>query len=134
MTEPNYGALDAELDASIALPTVWVTKDGREIPIIEMTDAHLRNALRFLRRRAEAYRWAGALQLWSYAEHAPDGAAMAADRAAEELLEYADDDEVVSAFVPEFLALKREANRRRLEQEEDLWQSDGPNPVDEGDK
>lgn len=28
----------------------WTTKDGRRIPIREMTDQHLKNAIRFLER------------------------------------------------------------------------------------
>jgi len=32
---------------------VWLTNDGREIPVTEMTDSHLRNALRFVRRQYE---------------------------------------------------------------------------------
>lgn len=32
---------------------IWTTKDGRDIPIEEMTDAHLLNTIRFVRRRAE---------------------------------------------------------------------------------
>lgn len=32
---------------------VWKTKDGHEIPIIEMSDEHLDNAIEFLRRKKE---------------------------------------------------------------------------------
>ncbi len=35
---------------------VWVTADGRRIPIPEMTDSHLNNALTYLERTAEARR------------------------------------------------------------------------------
>jgi len=29
---------------------IWITRDGREIPVREMTDAHLVNSLRMMRR------------------------------------------------------------------------------------
>ena len=32
---------------------VWVTKDGKEIPINEMTDQHLLNAIEYLTRKRE---------------------------------------------------------------------------------
>jgi len=32
---------------------VWLTNDGREIPVSEMSDRHLRHALRFIRRQYE---------------------------------------------------------------------------------
>lgn len=36
---------------------IWTTKDGRDIPIEEMTDAHLLNTIRFVRRRAKEGIW-----------------------------------------------------------------------------
>ena len=32
---------------------VWMTRDGRDVPIREMTDAHLANSIRMLRRGGE---------------------------------------------------------------------------------
>jgi hypothetical protein len=32
-------------------PGIWVTKDGREVPIKEMEDEHLLNTIRMLRRK-----------------------------------------------------------------------------------
>jgi hypothetical protein len=37
-------------------PTIWVTNDGCEIPIVELSNDHLANTLRFLQRKAEASR------------------------------------------------------------------------------
>ena len=34
---------------------VWTTKDGRRLPIVEMTDSHLANTILFLRRAAARY-------------------------------------------------------------------------------
>jgi hypothetical protein len=34
---------------------VWVTKDGRKIPVREMTNEHLTNAIRFLQRAHARY-------------------------------------------------------------------------------
>lgn len=56
---PSYGSIEWELDqynkhypkVPTIDPDVWVTRDGRELPIAEMSNDHLRNALRFLARR-----------------------------------------------------------------------------------
>ena len=37
-------------------PPIWRTKDGKEIPISELTDIHLGNILRMLKRRGIARR------------------------------------------------------------------------------
>lgn len=39
------------------IPFVWVTADGREIPISTMSDRHIRNALRLLIRRLRSETW-----------------------------------------------------------------------------
>ena len=114
MTEPNYSPLESEMERDMTRPLTWRTRDGREILIAEMGDAHLVNTIKLLRRRADAFRMAGAVQMWAYAEDAPDGAAAAAEMGAEHLLEWADDDEVVAEFVPSFPVLLKEAERRGI--------------------
>lgn len=68
---------------------IWTTRDGREIPVTEMDDRHLGNAIRFVKRAAENYRYAG-LSALSYSTTAPDGAAYAAERAADEAFDEAE--------------------------------------------
>lgn len=96
--------------------TTWTTRDGRTIPIRDMSDSHLRNTLAFLRRNVEHYRNVEAMRAWAYAEYAPDGAADAAEQAAYDVLDVMEDDEVLSMCVPEYTALVKEAQRRGLEE------------------
>lgn len=96
--------------------TTWTTRDGRIIPIRDMTDSHLRNTLAFLRRNVEHYRNAEAMRAWAYAEYAPDGAADAAEQSAYCVLEVMDDDEVLSECVSAYPALVTEAQRRGFEE------------------
>ena len=96
--------------------TTWTTRDGRTIPIRDMTDRHLRNTLAFLRRNVEQYRNAEALRAWAYSEYAPDGAAYAAEQAAHFVLDVMDDDDVLQECVPEYPALVKEAQCRGFEE------------------
>lgn len=36
--------------------TIWVTKDGRRIPVRQMTDSHLTNAIRLIIRSGGSWR------------------------------------------------------------------------------
>lgn len=60
----------------------WKTRDGRQIPLSEMTDSHLANAIKWADRKSD-----GLMDMSSrasaYAADAPDGAADCAEREAE---------------------------------------------------
>lgn len=66
---------------------MWKTKDGTFIPVKELTDGHLLNAIKLLQRAAKEQGHLTALSLQAYAVTAPDGAADAAERGASSLLE-----------------------------------------------
>jgi len=71
----------------------WTTRDGRQLKPSQMETSHLLNILRYVRRRMR-YRmkleakdcFSNALDALSYASGAPDGAAMAAEEAADKFM------------------------------------------------
>lgn len=93
--------------------TMWVTADTRLIHVVDMTDSHLTNTLRFLRRNAAALKLATLIPMGRYQETAPDGACDAIDAEIDHIIEMADD-----AFlmwkIPPYKAMVREAVRRKL--------------------
>ncbi len=63
---------------------LWATRDGRYLPVCDMTVGHLRNAARWATTHAENCYDLAAHAL-SYASSAPDGAAYAAEGEANSL-------------------------------------------------
>lgn len=53
VTNAGHRVIDATHPLETPSGVIWETKDGRKIPITEMTDVHLVNVLRFLQRQAE---------------------------------------------------------------------------------
>lgn len=100
------------------LPSTWTMRDGTVIPISEMDDSHLFNAIAFLRRRNRAavrcMAWQNALSAARYASTAPDGAADAAMGCVEPTLRGDHDDEILAERLGAFAALLNEARRRGL--------------------
>lgn len=84
----------------------WVTREGRRILISDMTNGHVQNTYNMLIRSARTRAQLAALDALRYAANAPDGAAMAAERAADEMLDM-DDVELVELFSEESKFLKR---------------------------
>ena len=86
--------------------SVWTTKDGTKIPIAEMTDTHISNAIAHLERKIEATEdaMASASGHGFQGEMASYAAEQEGDRCAERLL-----------FLDGYLhAMKEERNRRRI--------------------
>lgn len=105
--------------------TVWVTKDGTQIAVVDMGDDHLRNTIRMLRRNVEHYRMELVVQMGAYIENAPDGAAMACELEADELADLdfddpEDEDGFLSAHVKPYKLMLKEARRRKLNLEDQI--------------
>ena len=69
----------------IEQPLIWTTRDGREIPVVDMENDHLIKTNRFLRRRNDVFRSQQGLDE-ILAEELPMFAALLAEAAARELL------------------------------------------------
>ena len=97
-----------------ASATIWKTRDGREIPIREMEDAHLLNTVRYLRRCAPEMQLARSLQFDIAASRM--GGEMARlcleqDAAAVDRMQ---PDDFLQEVVPQFRAMLEELCRRGL--------------------
>jgi hypothetical protein len=79
-----------------------------------MADRHLVNAIRFLRRNALGWMMGQLEDMDRYIADAPDMASMAVEEEAGRLAEMTDE-EYLSAHVPTYDALLKEAARRKLE-------------------
>lgn len=98
----------------VANPKIWTTKDGREIPIKEMTDGHLLNAIAYLRRKAGIVK---ARELAVYLcgpEPRGDGAMDAFDAEFQDAEEKSAEDHLAGA-IPAYSEMITEAERRGLE-------------------
>ena len=93
-------------------PKTWTTRDGSVVRISEMTDSHIVNAIRMLRRNDLANRIALA-SCWESAFSDETMAGIAAQSAADDLFddEYSDGP---GEFFPVYDDLVREADRRKL--------------------
>ncbi len=97
-----------------ATKTIWVCKDGSRVPVRKMTDGHLCNTVRFLRRRCEGYRLREIASIDHYLRgDPPDGAFDAAMGAAADLADMSDD-EFLAATIPTYEAMLAEVERRGL--------------------
>lgn len=103
------------------LPKTWVTRDGREISIREMTDEHLVNTLRMLRRNAPVvrlrYEFALIRRLESLlcglqGEMAIDCAEREIDMHVDAMVATSDDEWLHEQLI--FRALRNEAKRRGI--------------------
>jgi hypothetical protein len=92
----------------------WVTRDGRRILVADMTDQHVVNTIKMLRRNVEMYRLAFLSNMWRYMENAPDGAydaCVSAERETEEMSR----EEFLLMDKPTYAKLLREAHDRHLD-------------------
>ena len=99
----------------------WTTRDGEVIPISDMSDQHIINTMRMLRRRANdrdvlQQLEDSALSMLEYAASAPDGASMAAEGEAAGLLAAlsGEPDKRCEVLWEEWPDLAREASLRGL--------------------
>ncbi len=98
-------------------PAVWTTKGGAVVPVREMTDDHLRNAIRFVRRRSREHLIASSLAVLAEMDD-EDGSA---EQAFMSFIEDPITHDIVSfpcgdpeEGMPVFLDLVRELRRRGL--------------------
>lgn len=94
----------------------WTMRDGRKIRVCDMDDKHLCNAIRLIRRVSAKRAYALAATALLYARDAPDGAAMAAEDAADQLLAM-DSMDAAEEFDESglYAAMMDDAERRGLE-------------------
>jgi hypothetical protein len=91
----------------------WTTRDGRVIPIKDMSDSHLANTINYIVTHAREIMHRNALMMDVYACDAPDGAAMCAEIEAEALYTMS-----VKEWLQEhrkYRALRREFQKRKLD-------------------
>ena len=100
----------------------WTTRDGRNVNVSDMTDSHLINTIRMLRKNAPSLAYRLLRDMDRYAASAPDGAAdcvaMESDLLFDRLLEMYRSvdarDKYLSNSIPQWGDLLREAERRGL--------------------
>lgn len=74
------------------MPKTWTTREGERIEIRKMTDSHLLNTIRYLRRNAEAIRLGEAMTAYEFAESCGgDMAYDAAFQAGDEMFNWSDE-------------------------------------------
>lgn len=119
--EEMYGALD-----QAALPDLgraeWVTRDGRRIPIAQMSDGHLVNTIRMLRRNRLLYELREvAIFSHGFRTLGGDGALDALDRESSDWInrtvEMTDDEYLSVTFPLTYPSLLAEARKRGLDLE-----------------
>ena len=92
----------------------WTTRDGTVVKVKDMSDKHLLNTIRFLRRTAGRERESLACSMDAYsASTSAEMASWAAEREAERLFQMSDD-EFLEEGCPVWEALLSEADRRGL--------------------
>lgn len=91
----------------------WTTREGVTIAIKEMTDSHLINTIKYIRRNTPKAMHLEALSMLAYASDAPEGAAYYAELGAMELLEN-DDIELYLENHGKYQRLLKEARRRKI--------------------
>lgn len=97
--------------------TTWVTKDNRVVRVVDMSDDHLRNTIRMLRRREELIRFSECMAMGRYQETAPDGAYDAIEWELS-MIEEMDTDQFLSHAFKCYPTMLREAERRQLNLED----------------
>lgn len=92
----------------------WTTRDGRRVRISEMTDSHLVNTLRFLKRQAVV--WQSQYLLDGMSALSMLQGEMAIDSVESDMrrVEMMDDEDFLEAFAPAWLPLCEEAEKRGL--------------------
>lgn len=91
----------------------WLTRDKRWITISKMTDEHLINTIKLLRRRASFLQIGLLSKIGRYMIEAPDGAADAAEIEASRIIAM-NDEEFLAYHIPAYLSLIEEAAKRSL--------------------
>ena len=91
----------------------WKMRDGNTIPVASLSDNHLMNIVRYLRRGAGSQRLARALMLDGHDFREGTIAAQTVEDEAERLC-WMDDDEFLADVCPQWEALWEQIIKRRL--------------------
>lgn len=97
---------------------MWTMRDGGQIAVAAMSDAHLNAAIIMVRRRYRRLRvllaFKAALPMLAYATTAPDGAAMAVGQEIEAMMTEEGLDALLADKLPDLVPIFAEAERRQI--------------------
>lgn len=93
---------------------VWVTKSGERIAVKDMSDSHLVNTIRMLRRWGTVAKLAAWFQIRVYLDGDPPDGAFDCASMEERRLDEMPVDEFIARSVITFAAMLKEAQKRRI--------------------
>jgi hypothetical protein len=92
----------------------WKTREGVEINICDMTDRHLLNTIKMLKRNYSFLCHLHAIEAYGYAAYASDGASYYAEQEADILMDEANLQGRIEVEYPIFKDLTNEVRKRKL--------------------
>lgn len=94
------------------LPLTWTTARGEEIPLRDMTEAHIRNCLALMERNIEYMRFQKISKAYQFQSFLHGDGAIDAVESEISMMEMMDEANFLSTYIPHYKALKLELQRR----------------------